>query len=128
LLGCSGAPSDVDHFGKSTELLDRYLNTNAVGAEAALLELEAWNRRCKQAGTRGVDFDAHFAAVYSRLYLVERELGKSDAAENYYQKAAESWRHEYATLRLRDPTPAEIKDQVESVDRHLQPPAWRDQK
>lgn len=89
LVGCSRAPSNVEVFTKTTELIDQYLHTNAVGAEAAMLLLERHMKAWEKAGYRGredgsIPLDQAYASLCSRLYLVEKALGKQQAADQYF--------------------------------------------
>jgi hypothetical protein len=93
-----------------------------------MLELEQYTRQCEKAGTRGIKFDQYYAAVYSRLYLVEKELGKHEAAEQYYQKAAESWQKFYAKEGQPRLTDEQMRKQIEEVNQRFQVPTWKGQK
>jgi hypothetical protein len=133
LVGCSRAPSNVEVFTKTTELIDQYLHTNAVGAEAAMLQLERHMKAWEKAGYRGredgsIPLDQAYASLCSRLHLVEKALGKQQAADQYYAAADEHWRKANAA----DPHPRKagetIRDQIEGVDRYLGAPEWETQK
>lgn len=132
VVSCSRAPSGVDVFTKSAELVEQYLNTNALGAEAAMLQLERYTRDSEKAGYRGgvgsLKLDQAYAAVYSRLYLVEKVLGKQKAADEYYQKAAEHLWQSYAADGQPRPTPELIRERIESVDHYFVEPQWKNQK
>ena len=132
LASCSRAPSSVDLFSKTTELLDQYLNTNALGAESAMLQLERYTHDCEKAGYRSglgdVKLDQAYGAVYARLYLVEKTLGKQQAADQYYQRASEYLVKTYATAGQPRPTPEQIREQIEGVDRYFVEPQWKNQK
>lgn len=116
LTACHRAgPSDTEFFSKATELAERYLNTNALGAEAAMHELKAYTQQCQRNGTRYVDFDQHYAAIYSRLYLVEKKLGKNAAAEEDFRKAVMYWRRVYVRKVTAQPTQEQIHGQIEGM-------------
>src|SRR5207245_888913 len=87
LASCSKPPSKLEYVGKGIECLMRYCTNDAAGAEAAMLEWENHIRECQRAHIRRVDFDLDYAQVYSRLYLVEKHLGKNDAAEAYFRES-----------------------------------------
>lgn len=127
LVGCSKVPSAVDHFAKVTELLDRYMNTNAVEAEAAMFASEQFTRMCEKAGSNGIEFDQFYAAVYSRLYLVDKELNKQDAAKRYYQMAAEKLQKMNAIDKKPPLSPAEVRERIEGVDAYFEAPLWKGQ-
>ncbi|MBE0544704.1 MAG: hypothetical protein IH623_25475 [Verrucomicrobia bacterium] len=101
------------------------MTTNDVGAEAAMLELERYTRECEKLGSRDIKFHQHYAAIYSRLYLVNKKLGRDQTADQYYQKAIEYWEREFARRGLPAPTPQEMCEQVEGVDRYLGEPQWQ---
>ena len=133
LVSCSSAPSNVEVFTKTTELIDQYLHTNAVGAEAAMLQLERHMKAWEKAGYRGreagsIPLDQAYASLCSRLYLVEKALGKQQVADQYYAAAEERWRKANAS----DPHPRNagetIREQIEGVDRYLGAPQWETQK
>lgn len=133
LVGCEKAPSDVEVFTKTTEALDSYLHTNALGAEAVMLQLERATHAWEKAGYRGrgpgaMPLDQAYASLYSRLYLVEKALGKKEAADGYYRLAAEYWRKANAA----DPRPRaageQISDQIEGVNRYFGAAQWQTEK
>jgi hypothetical protein len=128
-VSCNKAPTSVEIFAKSIQYVDQYLNTNAVGAEAAILKLERYLLECQKAGYRAglgdIKLDQAFGGTYSRLYMIEKALGKDTAANQYYQKAAEHWRR-LDSVEGRAPSAAgEIKQEIESVDARLAEPAWK---
>jgi hypothetical protein len=131
ITGCSRGPDASELFAKSAELVDEYLHTNAVSAEnVMMLQLEGYTRACEKAGYRGsatgdVPLDKAFAAVYSRLYLVEKELGKKQEADQHYAQAAERWRKANAAEGKALTTAEEIRQQIESVDGYLGTPEWK---
>jgi hypothetical protein len=125
LIGCRRAPDEFEYVANVTRLLDQYLNTNASGAGAAMLELEKYTRECERLGSREIKFNQHYAAIYSRLYLVEKALGKDNAAAEHYRKATEYWRKEFTRRGLPDPGVQEIREQIEHVDRYLVEPQWK---
>lgn len=127
LLSCARAPTSLEHLRRETDLVGLYLKTNAPGAEAAMLELEKYTRRCERGGTRRVDFARTYAAIYSRLYLVEKRLGKREAAERYYHQAVSSWRLGCVAKGLLSPSDQEVLERIEGVDSRLQEPAWKRQ-
>ena len=133
VAGCSRAPSNEEVFTKTTELIDQYLHTNAVGAEAAMLQLERHMKAWQKAGYRGgepgsIPLAQAYASLCSRLYLVEKALGKQQAADQYYAAAQEHWRKANAE----DPRPRKagetIREQIEGVDRYLEAPQWEARK
>lgn len=88
LAGCAGRPTKEEFSSRESECLKCYCASNAPAAEAALLELERYARQCQTAGVTGIQYDEVFARIYGRLYLVERRLGHSKAAEQYLAKYA----------------------------------------
>jgi len=130
ITGCSRGPDASEVFAKSAELIDQYLHTNAVSAESVMLQLEGYTRACEKAGYRGsasgdVPLDKAYAAVYSRLYLVEKELGKKQEADQHYAKAAERWRKVNAAEGKAQTTVEEIRQLIEGVDGYLGTPEWK---
>jgi hypothetical protein len=111
------------------ELLEQYLTTNALGAEAAMLQLERYTREWEKAGYHGhvggIKLDQSYAGVYSRLYLVEKALGKEAAADQYYQQAARYWGRFYVADGRAHPTPEEIRQQIEKVDSSFIDAPWK---
>src|SRR6266446_6838130 len=91
LLGCDRAPSKFEYVRKSVGFATRYVGSNALSAEGAMLEWERYARRCQKEGTKGVSFDMDLAAIYSRLYLVEKHLGRDEMAAQHYREAADLW-------------------------------------
>lgn len=128
ITSCRRAPDETEHFTHAALLLQQYLTTNALGAEAAMLELEKYTRECEKAGSREIKFNQHYAAIYSRLYLVDKALGKQPSADRYYQLAADYWLKEFSKRDLPQPTPQQIREQIEKVDRHFEEPQWKGQK
>ena len=133
LVGCGAGPSDVEVFTKTTEAVDSYLHTNALGAETVMLQLERATHAWEKAGYRGggpgaISLDQAYASLYSRLYLVEKELEKKEAADGYYRLAAEYWRKANAA----DPRPRtageQIGDQIEGVNRYFGAAQWQAEK
>ena len=73
---------------KEVECLRCYCASNAVTAETALLECARYAEQCRVAGVEGIQYDEVFARIYGRLYIVERYLGRSVAAEQCLQQYA----------------------------------------
>jgi hypothetical protein len=106
-------------------LLSIYLGTNAIGAETTMLKLEGYTLRCEKKGSGDIPFDQCYASIHSRLYLIEKHLGKSEAAERYYALAAKEWTRTYTASGQTAPTPEKMREQIEGVDAHLPLPSWR---
>jgi hypothetical protein len=88
LAGCAKCPTREECFAKQTQCLLIYCSSNAPAAEAALLDCADYVRRCEKAGVEGIPYHEVFARLYGRLYLVERHLGHSAAAERCLEKYA----------------------------------------
>lgn len=88
LAGCARYPTKEELLSKEAQCLRCYCTSNAVAAEAALLECARCAEQCQTAGIEGIQYDEVFARIYGRLYIVERHLGHSEAAEQYLQKYA----------------------------------------
>lgn len=97
-----------------------------------MLPQERYFRDAEKAGYRGrdigIEINKAYATTYSRLYLVEKALGKSEAAQRHYQLAAEYWpkankahRHPEAMV------PQTIREQIEGVNRYFGTPDWQTQ-
>jgi len=80
------------------------------------------------AGLGGIKLDQAYGGIYSRLYLVEKALGKDQAADQNYQKAAEHWRRLNSVEGRAPSTAAQIHQEIESVDAPLAEPAWKKNK
>ncbi len=88
VAGCAKHPARDEFRVKEAKCLQCYCASNAVTAEAALLECARLAQQCQQAGVEGVPYDEVFARTYGRLYLVERHLGHNAEAEQYLEKYA----------------------------------------
>jgi hypothetical protein len=73
---------------KEVECLRCYCASNAAAAENALLECAWYTDQCRKAGVEGIQYDEVFARIYGRLYILERHLGRSVAAEQCFQRYA----------------------------------------
>jgi hypothetical protein len=125
LPGCSKAPSGTQYLRTTYDFLVRYCTNDAVSAEAALLEWEAYAIQGHKAKVWRIKFDQEFAAIYGRLYLVERHLGKMEEAKMYFQKCVE-WCHR---MNMRERRPLLSDDEIrvwleERIDRDW-PSKWR---
>lgn len=127
VVGCGRSSSSTEQFLKSAELVDTYLNTNAPGAEAAMLELEKLIHEWESRGATGIDYDQQYAAVYSRLILVTSALGKNQEAKTYYNRASNYWRKVYEKKGLPLPSTDQMLEQINAVDRHLTGVRWKSQ-
>jgi hypothetical protein len=127
-LGCQKAPSKLDIARKEVQLVERYLRGSAEDAKAAMLELESYIHQCQGAGSRGMDFDQAYAAVYSRLHLVGAYLQKPDLATSSYKKATACWQRFSQRGGQAQLTPEEIRERIEGVDRFVGRPAWKPEK
>ncbi len=88
VAGCA-KPAARDEFrAVEAKCLQCYIASNAVTAEAALLECARCAQQCQEAGVEGIPYDEVFAQTYGRLYLVERHLGHDAEAEQYLEKYA----------------------------------------
>jgi len=124
-VGCSGAPNSHQYVRKSLDFVTRYLNSDAQSAEAALLEWERYALQCQQGGTKGVRFDQQFAAIYGRLSLVSKHLGKNDEAEDYFQKALDWSQRASARDGRQKQTPEQVRSWIEDLDRFVGVPLWK---
>lgn len=88
LVGCAKGPTKEVFLRHEAECVQCYCASNAVTAEAALLDCARYAEECQQAGVKGIAYDQVFARTYGRLYLMERHLGHSAEAEQYLQKYA----------------------------------------
>jgi hypothetical protein len=88
LAGCAGRPSREELLSIETECLRCYCASNALEAEAALRKLERYARRCQSASVTGIQYEEVFGRIYGRLYLLERRLGNSKAAEECLEQYA----------------------------------------
>jgi hypothetical protein len=89
--GCSKKPSEREYFRKMMDTRVVYLYSNAPAAEAALLELEAFARKCQDARIWRVKFEKEFVFIYARLYLLNKHAGKESEAEAYFNKFYENY-------------------------------------
>lgn len=77
--------------------------------------------------SQGIKHDQFDAAICSRLYLVETELGNHTAAEKYYKLAATNCQ-KYCASEKRPPlTQEEVRMLIEMVDKNVQVPQWKGQ-
>lgn len=88
LAACSNTPTKEEFATNEAKCVQWYCASNAPAAEVALLELESFTRRCQEARVEGIPYDEVFGRIYGRLYLVERHLNHSKAAEHYLEKYA----------------------------------------
>jgi len=88
LAGCDRSPTKEEFLSKEMQCLQCYCASNAVAAETALLDCARYADACQKAGIDGIQYDEVFARIYGRLYIVERHLGRSEAAEEYLQMYA----------------------------------------
>jgi hypothetical protein len=88
LAGCSEPPTKEKFSSRELKCLQCYCRSNAVSAEAALLECARYADACQKAGVKGIQYNEVSARIYGRLYLVEQHLGHSMAAEQFLQKYA----------------------------------------
>lgn len=88
LAGCARCPTKEEFLSKEVKCLQCYCASNAIAAEAALLECARCADQCQKAGIEGIQYDEVFARIYGRLYVVERHLGRSKAAEQCLQRYA----------------------------------------
>ncbi len=91
LLGCSPKASRTEFVRKDVQCLRCYCASNAVIAEAALLDLVEYAERCQQESVSGILYDQVLGRAYARLFLVEEQMGKRQAAEWSYGKALEHY-------------------------------------
>jgi hypothetical protein len=126
LSGCKKAPNDVEHFTKAVELLDRYMNSNVTEAEAAMLELEKVTMTCEKNNVKSINYEQVYSAIYSRLFLIESARGKSSLADNYYKMAVIHSQKYCANENRPQLTPVELRSLIESVDKNIQTPKWKE--
>lgn len=127
LVGCAKCPTREEFLRKETECLKCYCVSNATAAEAALLECARYARQCQTAGVNGIKYDEVFARIYGRLYLVERHLGNSRAAEEYLDKIAQFYAGPGRVRPRADLPPIEMQALIEEkIDRGLMV-AWKTQ-
>ena len=127
--GCTRPPDPKQVLLQSAQAIDQYLHTNAAAAEAIMLQQERYFRDAEKAGYRGreigIELNSAYAMTYSRLYLVEKALGKSEAAQRYYQLAAEYWpKANKADRHPESMVPQTIREQIEGVNRYFGSPDW----
>lgn len=88
LVGCGKGPTREEFLRHEGECVQCYCASNALTAEASLLEFARYAQECQKAGVQGILYDEVFARIYGRLYLLERHLGHSAEAEQYLQQYA----------------------------------------
>lgn len=126
-IGCQKSadlPSDGDPFERSAQALEVYLGTNALEAEAAMLDFEKFLKRCEKTGNREIPFEEYYASTYSRLYRVQRALGKTNEANENYQKAEKYWLKDDERRGLPKLTAEELRDQIEGKHSNFSSPQW----
>jgi hypothetical protein len=105
------------------EFLEVYLTTNAPAAEAAMIELLRLTQECERARTSHIEYDQQYAAIYSRMYLVQKKMSKTAEAQANHQKAIDYWQKFYtrsrSTLALR-----QIREQIETMNDGAAQPIW----
>ncbi|MBI1178845.1 hypothetical protein GC207_15545 [bacterium] len=117
-------PSDGDPFEKAAQALEIYLGTNALDAEAAMLDLEKFIKQCEKSGNRDMPYAEYYASTYSRLYRVQRALGKTNDANQNYQRALEYWQKEDERRGLPKRSKDELGDQIEGKGGYWVSPQW----
>jgi hypothetical protein len=127
LSGCSRAPTDLDHFNKTAQLVERYMTTNVFEAKSAMLELLQYTRLCESANSQDINFPSSYAAEYSRLYLVDRALGRDLEANRDYESAVRYLQEISLKDRGKRLSPDEVRERVNGVNRYLGTPAWASQ-
>lgn len=88
LTGCGQQPNREEFQSRELKCLQCYYGSNAITAEAALIDCARDADRCQSAGVEGIQYNEVFARIYGRLYLVERHLGHSKAAEQDLERYA----------------------------------------
>lgn len=128
LAGCAKPPTMEECLAQEAKCLQCYCASNALTAEAALLDCARDTEACRKAGVKGILYDEVFARTYGRLYLVERHLGHSAEAEQYLEKYAR-YHAVSSTLARRAGRPhGEMERLIEQkYDQALQP-AWKTQR
>ena len=105
--------------------LQCYCASNALAAQSALLACERYGRQCQAAGVNGIVYDEVFARIYGRLCLVSRHLGKDQAAEEYFRKAAQYYSRARADPLAAGRPPLGIKELIEKETDHGLRVAWK---
>ena len=90
--GCSEKATRTEFRKRDVSCLRCYCASNALTAETALLELARYAGRCQNEKVSGIPYDDIFARTYARLYLVEKHLGKSQAAQQHLRDALEYYK------------------------------------
>jgi hypothetical protein len=91
-VGCSKQPTKSEFLRIEADCFKCYCFSNAPVAEAALLECERYAHQCREHSVNHIPYDEVLFRIYGRLYLVSKHLDRSQAAEQYLQKAAECYR------------------------------------
>ena len=128
LAGCAKPLTKEEFLAQEAKCLQYYCASNALTAEAALLDCARYAEGCQKAGVQDILYDGVFARTYGRLYLVERHLGHSAEAEQYLEKYAR-YHAVSSTLARRTGRPhGEMERLIEQkYDQALQP-AWKTQR
>ena len=128
LVGCAKYPTREEFLAKEARCVQYYCASNALTAEAALLECARYAKQCQEAGVNGILYDEVFARIYGRLYLVERHLGHNAEAEQYLQKYARFHAVSSSLARQTGRPHGEMERLIEQkFDRSLQI-AWKTQR
>jgi hypothetical protein len=122
---CSKRASPGDYLIHVSKAVDCYIHTNVIGAEAAMLDAEHYTKQCERTRVYGINFDQHYAAIYSRLYLVETALGNTNNAAKYYQLALERWKRFNSEDNPESHVAETIDQQIKGVDRYFEKPIWK---
>jgi len=114
LSGCGKASTassrlqkTAEHLRISMKFLHRYCDSDPLGAEQALLEWEAYAKKLPRDRIQPSAKESELASIYARLYLVNKHLGRAEAAEAYLQKAFDL-RQQVATAERSSPVSREL--------------------
>ena len=125
LTGCSERLTREGLLAREAYCLRCYCASNAVVAEAALLECVRYAQQCQEAGVKDILYDEVLARTYGRLYLVERHLGHSAEAEQYLQKYARFHAASSSLARRMGRPHGEMERLIEQKFDHGMQTAWR---
>jgi len=125
-FGCHRTPTKLELLRKEVRLVERYMKEDAAGAEAAMLELEAYLRAVEGAGSRDLNLEGDIAAAYSRLYLVNTHMRKDEAAGRYFSMASNYWCRS-ALGQGKKATAEQTAESINGVDGRVGVPRWRRQ-
>jgi hypothetical protein len=125
VVSCDRKPTAGDHVDRMMNAIEVYMFQSADQAEAAMLDLEKFTLECRAQGVVEISYDQHLAATYSRLYLLQKKLGKLESATNSFNLASNYWHTHYQNRGVPIPTAEEMPGEIEGVDRYFGTPVWK---